>query len=118
MPTNIAPGVRPAGHRFCTHCLWPRGLAPRRQLPPSLRTPADFKVKKIKADRKLTRDADYVAEFTNVPIRVSDLDIPLDVEEYALLQKLKLAEIYGDDEGAALHDFVFSWWEETCMGRL
>jgi uncharacterized protein YcgI (DUF1989 family) len=84
---------------------------------PSQRTPADFKVKRIKAERELVRDPGYVAEFVNVPIRYADFPIRLDAAEYALLQKVKRRELYGDDDGAALRDIVFSWWEDNYMGK-
>jgi len=79
---------------------------------PSQRTPADFRVKAIKADRELRRDASYTPSFANVPLRISDLAVALDDNEYALLQQCKLADLYGDDDGAALRDIVFSWWAE------
>jgi hypothetical protein len=58
-----------------------------------------------------------VAEFTNVPIRYGDFPIRLDAAEYALLQKVKRRELYCDDDGAALRDIVFSWWEDHYMGK-
>jgi uncharacterized protein YcgI (DUF1989 family) len=79
---------------------------------PSQRTPADFKVKNIKVERELRRDTSYTPTFTNVPIRISELDVSLDENDYALLQQCKLKELYGDDDGAALRDIVFSWWGE------
>jgi hypothetical protein len=79
---------------------------------PSQRTPADFRVKEIKADRELRRDASYAPSFANVPIRISDLAVTLDDGEFALLQQCKLDDIYRDDDGAALRDIVFSWWAE------
>jgi uncharacterized protein len=85
---------------------------------PSQRTPADFKVKSIKADRALVRDPAYVPEFTNVPIMISELPITLDAEEIALLQSVKHADLYGDDDGAALRDVLFSWWEENFIGKV
>ena len=79
---------------------------------PSQRTPADFRVKAIKAERELRRDASYQPSFTNVPIKISDLAVTLDDAEYALLQQCRLRDLYGDDDGAALRDIVFSWWAE------
>jgi uncharacterized protein YcgI (DUF1989 family) len=79
---------------------------------PSQRTPADFKVKQIKADRELRRDESYQPAFTNVPIVVGELAVDLTAEEYEWLQRCKLAELYGDDDGAALRDVVFTWWSE------
>lgn len=75
------------------------------------RTVADFRQKNIKADRELRRDSSYVAEFVNVPIRTSAIDVELDEEERALFERLKRSEIYEDD-GAAMRDILFSWWEE------
>lgn len=80
---------------------------------PSQRTPADFKVKQIRVERELHRDPGYVPEFVNVPIQVSDLAVTLDEEETVLLDAVKLREIYGEDDAAALRDILFSWWEET-----
>ena len=84
---------------------------------PSQRTPADFKVKRIEVERELVRDPAYVAEFTNAPIVYSDLPIRLDAEEYALLRTVRRTELYGDDDGAALRDVFFSWWEENYLGK-
>lgn len=84
---------------------------------PSQRTPADFKVKRIKADRELRRDPSYTPEFVNTPVVYQDVPVTLDDEEYALLQKLKIAEIYDADSGAALRDIVFTWWEENFFGQ-
>ncbi len=76
------------------------------------RTPADFRIKEIKADRALRRDDSYTPSFANVPIRTSDLAVSLDDEAFALLQQCKLRDYYGDDDGAALRDIVFSWWAQ------
>jgi uncharacterized protein len=75
------------------------------------RTPADFKLPNIKAERALRRDATYQPQFNNTPIRVSPLDVSLSAEEYASLQQAGLQVYYGTDEGAALRDVLFSWWE-------
>ena len=84
---------------------------------PSQRTPADFRVKRIKADRELRRDSSYVAEFTNVPIRYADVPVSLDAAEIALLKSAKILEFYGGDEAATLRDIVFCWWEENYLGK-
>jgi hypothetical protein len=84
---------------------------------PSQRTPADFKIQRIKAERELRRDPTYVAEFANVPLRTIELEVPLDGDEYAQLQRLKRGDLYGDDDGAALRDILFSWWEERFIRR-
>ena len=84
---------------------------------PSQRTPADFKVKQIKIERELRRDAAYKPEFTNVPIVHQDHAITLNAEDLALLKKYSRTELYGEDEGAALRDIVFTWWEERFLHR-
>lgn len=79
----------------------------------SQRTVADFKVKAIRTERKLTRDPDYRPEFVNTPIVYEPVEIALDAEESALLERLTRRDIHGDDRGDALRDVFFSWWEET-----
>ncbi|MEO6853114.1 MAG: urea carboxylase-associated family protein [Rhodoferax sp.] len=75
------------------------------------RTPADFKIPNIRTERALRKDPTYQPQFTNVPLRISALDITLDAAEYASLQAAGLSVYYGDDDGAALRDVLFSWWE-------
>jgi hypothetical protein len=76
----------------------------------SQRTPADFRQPNIKADRALYRDTAYVPAFTNVPILIEDLEVELTAEEAALFDQLRLP-LYGADDGAALRDLIFTWWE-------
>ncbi len=80
------------------------------------RTVADFRQQRIKADRELRRDSAYVAEFVNVPIRTTTVEVPLDEDEQTLLDQLKRSDLY-DDDGAALRDILFSWWEEEQLAR-
>ncbi|SFH62409.1 DUF1989 domain-containing protein [Albimonas pacifica] len=77
----------------------------------SQRTPAQFRNPTIKATRELTRDPAYRPEFTNAPIREETLEVALSGEEAAMLDRLARRELYGDDDGAALRDVLFSWWE-------
>ena len=79
------------------------------------RTPADFRQPHIRTERKLLRDPDYKPQFTNVPIRISAMDIGLDEAEYTSLQQAGPQIYYGDDEGAALRDILFSWWESRYL---
>jgi hypothetical protein len=81
----------------------------------SQRTPRDFRQPHIKADRELTRDPAYTPAFTNVPIRIEELAVTLTEEEAALFDAVRLP-LYGDDEGAALRDLLFTWWEERYLG--
>jgi len=81
----------------------------------SQRTPKDFRNPTIKADRALTRDPSYVAQFTNVPIVLEDLAVTLTAEESAALDRVRLP-VYGTDDGAALRDVFFTWWEQRFLG--
>jgi len=79
------------------------------------RSPDDFKVKNIKADRELRRDPEYVSEFTNVPIRTSELSLALDDTEAAALAALKGTGLYGASDADVLRYVLFSWWIERFM---
>jgi uncharacterized protein YcgI (DUF1989 family) len=83
----------------------------------SQRTPADFRNSKIKADRELRRDPDYAPAFTNVPIVYKDYPVTLNDEEFALLQQHARRDLYGKDDGAALRDIVYSWWEDRFIHK-
>lgn len=74
------------------------------------RTPADFKVKAIKAERELTRDPSYRAEFTNVPITVTELAISLEPAERAILDRLRATGQFGKTDGEVMRHIFFSWW--------
>ncbi len=80
----------------------------------SQRTPKDFRQPNIKADRALHRDPAYAPEFTNVPIRKEQLAVELTAEEAALFDAVRLP-LYGSDDGAALRDMLFTWWEERYL---
>ena len=80
----------------------------------SQRTPRDFRQPVIKADRELRRDPAYRPEFSNVPIRVEELAIEFSAEEADLFDAVKLP-LYGADDGAALRDLLFTWWEERYL---
>lgn len=75
------------------------------------RTPAQFRQPDIRTERALRRDPAYQPQFTNVPIRVQPLEVPLDDDERAALLACGLEAYYGSDLGAALRDVLFSWWE-------
>jgi len=81
----------------------------------SQRTPKDFRNPKIKTDRPLRRDPAYRAEFPNTPIVVTELAVALSPQELADFNAVKRADIYGDDDAAALRDLLFSWWEERFL---
>jgi hypothetical protein len=81
----------------------------------SQRTPKDFRNSTIKADRELTRDPSYMAQFTNVPIVLEELAVTLTAEESAALDRVRLP-VYGNDDAAALRDVLFTWWEQRFLG--
>jgi hypothetical protein len=81
----------------------------------SQRTPRDFKNPTIKSDRPLRRDPSYKPEFSNTPIVITELPVPLTPEEVAIFNAVKRTDIYGDDDAAALRDLLFSWWEERFL---
>lgn len=80
----------------------------------SQRTPEQFRNAQIRAERALSRDPGYVPAFPNTPILVEELSIALDADEAALFEAARLP-LYGEDDGAALRDILFSWWEEKYL---
>jgi hypothetical protein len=62
-----------------------------------------------------TRDSSYTAEFVNTPIRLEDVTFELSDDEAAMLDGLRLP-VYGADDGAALRDILFTWWEQKFLG--
>lgn len=88
---------------------------PRTKSLPSQRTPDDFRLSVIKADRELYRDQTYKPAFANTPIVITEMEVVLDAEEDAMFQAVRRSDVYGDDEGAALRDVLFSWWEDTFL---
>jgi hypothetical protein len=79
------------------------------------RSPADFKIKTIKADRELRRDPTYVPEFTNVPIRTTEVTVNLEADEAAALDALERSGNYGATDAEVLRYVLFSWWIERFM---
>jgi len=100
------------------HAASQRDLAAAPALPEwaTQRTPEQFRQSRIKADRALKRDPDYVASFTNVPLLQTDFAVELDEEELATLESFGLRQFYGSDRGAALRDVIYSWWEKRYLG--
>ena len=92
-----------------------KAAAPKTPILKSQRTPKDFRNPTIKTDRRLSRDSSDVAEFVNTPIRLEDVAIELSDEEAQMLDGLRLP-VYGTDDGAALRDILFTWWEQKFLG--
>jgi uncharacterized protein YcgI (DUF1989 family) len=88
---------------------------PRTPILRSQRTPKDFRQPVIKSDRALMRDTTYVPEFINVPLTEELLSVTLDATETAMLDALRLP-VYGPDDGSALRDILFTWWEDRFLG--
>jgi hypothetical protein len=89
--------------------------APKTPILKSQRTPKNFRNPTVKTDRRLSRDSANVAEFVNTPIRLEDLAIDLSDEEAQMLDGLRLP-VHGADDGAALRDILFTWWEQKFLG--
>jgi uncharacterized protein YcgI (DUF1989 family) len=85
---------------------------PRRK---NQRSPADFKVRAIKADRELRQDLSYRSEFTNVPLALSELEVVLTAEEAAALDRLRASGKYGETDAEVLRYVFFTWWIENFM---
>jgi uncharacterized protein len=63
----------------------------------------------------LRRDPNYVPEFTNVPIRRTELAVALDADEGQALEALKATGLYGSTDAEVLRYVLFSWWIERFM---
>jgi uncharacterized protein YcgI (DUF1989 family) len=74
------------------------------------RTPADFKVQRIKADRALARDPGYQAEFVNVPLHHTELEVTLSEDEARQLRVLAATGKFGESEAEVLRYVFFTWW--------
>jgi uncharacterized protein len=79
------------------------------------RSPADFKVKQIRAERELSRDPEYVPEFTNVPLTNTDVEVELGDDEAELLARLRATGALGETDGQVLRYAFHSWWISRFM---
>ena len=73
------------------------------------RTPAEFKVNKIKADRELRRNPNYVPEFVNYPITSKPIPVELSKEELAQAGQLVAAGL-GKDVAEVIRIAVMLWY--------
>ena len=73
------------------------------------RTPDEFKVNKIKADRELRRNPSYVLEFVNYPITNKAIQVPLRTEELAKAKQL-VAVGLGKDVAEVIRIGVILWY--------
>ncbi len=85
------------------------------------RTPADFKVCKIKADRELHRNPNYVPEFVNYPITLRAIPVELNEEELAKAEQM-VAKGFAKNVGECIRVAVMMWYARNRMpsagGRL
>lgn len=79
------------------------------------RDPSQFRVQRIKADRALVRDPEYVEDFTNVPIVIREVPVTLSATEVARLDELLATGEFGASREEVLRFVFFSWWIERFM---
>jgi uncharacterized protein YcgI (DUF1989 family) len=79
------------------------------------RTPDDFIVKEIKATRELERDGGYAPQWPVYPIVKQTVEVPLSVEEHALIEALRRDGGFGEEDGEIVRHAFFSWWIENYM---
>jgi uncharacterized protein len=88
---------------------------------PGQRTPADFKVKKIKGDRELRRNPNYVPEFINYPLQVTPISVDVSEEDFAKAEAM-VAEGFAKDVGECLRVALMMWYARNrtpkASGRL
>ncbi|HSE90386.1 MAG TPA: urea carboxylase-associated family protein [Candidatus Binatia bacterium] len=85
------------------------------------RTPADFKVNKIKSDRELRRNPNYVSEFVNYPIKVRNIPVELGEADLAKAEEM-VANGLAKDIGECLRVALMMWYSRNrtakASGRL
>lgn len=89
----------------------------RRELEPfaNQRTPDMFVNREIKADRELRRDDSYQPSFTNVPLEMTTIDVPLSQSDMALVDRLRVGGDYGTEAGDIVRFVWHSWWIREFM---
>jgi hypothetical protein len=85
------------------------------------RTPADFKVNKIKSDRELRRNPNYVPEFVNYPIKITNIPVELSEEDIAKAEEM-IGNGFAKDIGECLRVALMMWYSRNrtskASGRL
>jgi hypothetical protein len=79
------------------------------------RTPADFRLATIKADRELVRDERFEPEWPVYPIVTQPVEIELSDDDSALVEALRADGNFGEDDGDIVRHAFFSWWIEQFM---
>lgn len=76
------------------------------------RTPEQYKVKPRDSDRVPKRDPNYLAQFINFPLKISDLNFQLTKADQLNLRRLvKMGQ--GDSAGDAFRSAVMTWYTRT-----
>jgi len=92
-----------------------RWLQPEERQYRNQRTPADFKLKEIKATRELERDASYTPEWPVYPIVKQPVEVALSDDELELVEALRRNGGFGQSDGEIVRHAFFSWWIEHYM---
>jgi uncharacterized protein len=89
-----------------------RWLQPEERQYRNQRTPADFKLKEIKATRELERDESYMPEWPVYPIVKQPVEVALSEDELGLVEALRRNGGFGESDGEIVRHAFFSWWIE------
>lgn len=81
----------------------------------SQRSPDEFRVQAIRVERELSPDPAYVPAFTNVPLRVEDIEVALSEADAAVLDELKATGQFGTTDGEVLRYAFHGWWIHNFM---
>jgi uncharacterized protein YcgI (DUF1989 family) len=92
-----------------------RWLQPEERQYRNQRTPADFKLKEIKATRELERDGSYTPEWPVYPIVKQPVEVALSDDELGLVEALRRNGGFGQSDGEIVRHAFFSWWIEHYM---
>jgi uncharacterized protein YcgI (DUF1989 family) len=92
-----------------------RWLQPEERQYRNQRTPADFKVKEIKATRELERDESYTPDWPVYPIIKQPVEVALSGDELELVEVLRGNGGFGESDGEIVRHAFFSWWIEHYM---
>jgi uncharacterized protein len=92
-----------------------RWLQPEERQYRNQRTPADFKLKEIKATRELERDESYMPEWPVYPIVKQPVEVALSEDELGLVEALRRNGGFGESDGEIVRHAFFSWWIEHYM---
>ena len=88
---------------------------------PGQRTPVDFKVNKIKSDRELHQNPNYVPEFINYPLKTRAIPVELNEEDLAKAEAM-VAKGFAKNVAECLRVALMMWYARNrtakASGRL